>query len=88
LYVQAAYDRAVPAAPSGRQRVIDATRARIADGTYPPGSALPTKRAIATEFVVSLGTVNEALLVLKAEGLVKGRQGVAVFVVDPDAEDA
>ncbi|MFD0595043.1 hypothetical protein ACFQZ4_23950 [Catellatospora coxensis] len=36
---------------------------------------------------MSYGSVRGAMLVLKAEGLIEGRQGDGVFVKDPNRKD-
>jgi DNA-binding GntR family transcriptional regulator len=55
-------------------------RARIVDGTYPPGSRLPSLSEMVKEFEVSAITVRRALRELTYEGLIQGRQGLGVFV--------
>jgi DNA-binding GntR family transcriptional regulator len=45
-------------------------RKRLTDGTYPPGTVLPTLTALAEEFCVSRGAVNGALRPLRQERLV------------------
>ena len=57
-----------------------ALRARIARGTYPPGSRLPSLAELTKEFGVSAITVRRALRELTYEGLVQGHQGLGVFV--------
>lgn len=44
--------------------------ARIADGTLPPGARLPGERALAEQYEVALGTVRNALRVLREKELV------------------
>lgn len=62
-------------------RVADAIRAQVADGTLQPGDRLPSNRELATAYAVSMGTINQAMIVLKTEGWVEGRQGKGVFVL-------
>ncbi|TGE00225.1 PLP-dependent aminotransferase family protein [Methylobacterium nonmethylotrophicum] len=52
-----------------------ALKAQIADGTYPPGAALPSTRALAAELGVSRTTVTAAYDQLHAEGYLETRQG-------------
>ncbi|MFJ9117879.1 winged helix-turn-helix domain-containing protein [Streptomyces sp. NPDC102394] len=66
----------------GSSLILEALRARIADGTYALGSHLPTQRALAEEFEVSRDTVQKALRELKSEGWVDSRQGSGSWVVD------
>ncbi len=54
----------------------------IADGTYPPGSRIPSDREIAASTHVSRPTVREALLALEIVGAVEVQPGSGVFVTD------
>ncbi|MET9058634.1 winged helix-turn-helix domain-containing protein [Streptomyces antibioticus] len=63
------------------QRVSDELRARIADGTYPLRTLLPSQRDLATELDVSRDTVQKVLRELVAEGLIESRQGSGSRVV-------
>ena len=49
-------------------------------GNYPPGSRLPSERALAEELDVSRVTVREALVSLQALGRVQIRTGSGVYV--------
>ena len=60
--------------PQYRQ-VADAIRDAIGRGEYPPGTALPSQPELAERFGTTPATVNYALRVLRAEGLVRARQG-------------
>jgi len=60
--------------------LVTALRTRIARGTYPPGSRLPSLSELTKEFSVSAITVRRALRELAYEGLVQGHQGLGVFV--------
>ncbi|MDN3028757.1 GntR family transcriptional regulator [Streptomyces sp. S.PB5] len=57
------------------QRVAQALRTRIADGTYPLSSYLPPQRELVTEFGVSRDTIQRALRDLAEEELILSRQG-------------
>lgn len=57
------------------ERVLEALRAQLADGTYGLNASLPTQRELATEFGVSRDTVQRVLNELKSEGWVESRQG-------------
>lgn len=61
-------------------QVADALREQVRGGTYPPGSQLPTERALMETWEVSSKTIRAALDQLRAEGLIFSRQGVGVFV--------
>jgi GntR family transcriptional regulator len=52
----------------------------IAQGTYVPGTALPTEDALVQLFGVSRATVRRALADLESEGLVQRRHGRGTFV--------
>ncbi|MFG2115130.1 GntR family transcriptional regulator [Streptomyces sp. NPDC048718] len=54
------------------ERIADALR----DGTYPPGSTLPSEPRLAGELGVSRPALREALLLLQEDGLVTVRRGV------------
>jgi len=61
--------------------IVDTLRERIASGAYPDGK-LPSTSALRQEFEASYGSVRSAILILKATGVVEGRQGQGVFVVE------
>ncbi|MFG3281958.1 GntR family transcriptional regulator [Streptomyces sp. NPDC048111] len=54
------------------ERIADA----IHDGTYPPGSTLPSEPRLAGELGVSRPALREALLLLQEDGLLSVRRGV------------
>jgi DNA-binding GntR family transcriptional regulator len=60
-------------------------RHRLTDGTYGPGTRLPSEAALCAEFGVVRSTVRRALSALQAEGLITVRAGIGRFVPDPDA---
>ncbi len=55
-------------------------RQAITDGTFRPGSQLPTEAELCEMLGVSRTVVREALRVLEEEGLVARRHGVGTFV--------
>ncbi|MFJ8852330.1 GntR family transcriptional regulator [Streptomyces sp. NPDC102437] len=55
---------------------------RIADGTYAPGSRVPSVVEIAAEWDVAASTAQKVLAALKAEGLVRSEVGLGTFVAD------
>ncbi|MGQ0603653.1 MAG: GntR family transcriptional regulator [Anaerolineales bacterium] len=57
-------------------------RLAIAQGTYRPGSQLPTEAELGELLGVSRTVVREALRVLQEEGLITRRHGVGTFVRD------
>ncbi|MFJ3768766.1 GntR family transcriptional regulator [Streptomyces sp. NPDC090082] len=76
---------------SGRElkfRALTAELRRgILDGTWPPGSKLPTERALATETGLSVTTVRRAYEDLVALGLVERRQGAGTFAAHRAGRD-
>ncbi|WP_232383274.1 GntR family transcriptional regulator [Actinomadura violacea] len=70
-----------------RVQLADLVAARIADGTYPPRTAIPSGAELAEECDVSPRTATEAVKILKERGLVRGVPGKAV-IVKADALDA
>ncbi|MEU6879542.1 substrate-binding domain-containing protein [Streptomyces sp. NPDC046712] len=78
---------------SGRELKFRALMAElrrgILDGTWPPGSKLPTERALATETGLSVTTVRRAYEDLVDLGLVERRQGAGTFAAQrPDGDGA
>lgn len=61
-------------------RVVDSITARIASREWPPGHQLPSYRELATEYDVSVSTVQRALMILRDRGLIEGHQGKATYV--------
>jgi GntR family transcriptional regulator len=70
------------------RRVADDLREQIQDGRLSPGAKLPTKREMCAHYSVSSQTIESAMLVLKTEGLVEGRQGKGVFVARPEEDES
>lgn len=62
------------------QRIVEDIRSRIASGDLQPGDQLPSIAQLMTNYEVGSTAVHNAMLVLKAEGLVEGHQGKGVFV--------
>jgi GntR family transcriptional repressor for pyruvate dehydrogenase complex len=53
---------------------------RIVAGEYPAGERLPTEHELARGFAVSRPVIREALMRLRADGIVAARQGSGTFV--------
>ncbi|MEU1885331.1 winged helix-turn-helix domain-containing protein [Micromonospora rifamycinica] len=62
--------------------LLDDLRARIKDGTYPPGSQLPAGRVLAGSYDVSHSTIQRAIATLREQGVLVGRPGRGVFVAE------
>lgn len=65
------------------RRLAQALRKAIVGGMLPDGSRLPAERHLASLLSVSRSTVTTALDELRAEGLVRSRQGRGTEVVGP-----
>ena len=57
-------------------------RRAIKRGQYMPGDKLPTEPAMIKEFGVSRTVIRESIAELRADGLVRARHGIGVFVLD------
>ncbi|MCM2424227.1 GntR family transcriptional regulator [Streptomyces sp. RKAG293] len=64
-------------------RVAATFRARIADGTWPPGHRMPSRPELGQEFAVGDNVIRRAQELLIAEGLLEGRPGAGTFVRAP-----
>ena len=62
------------------QRLRDELAAKIADGVWRPGQALPSELALAKSYGVAPGTMRRAIEGLVDEGLLERRQGKGTFV--------
>ncbi|GAA2784814.1 GntR family transcriptional regulator [Saccharopolyspora taberi] len=63
------------------ERIVDAVR----DGTYPPGSALPSEPELAAALGVSRTALREALILLQEDGVITVRRGVGRTVSERPA---
>jgi DNA-binding GntR family transcriptional regulator len=67
-----------PRVPLSRQIAAD-IRARIESGEYSPDVALPSIVKLAEQYGVATGTIQKALRVLKAEGVIESQPGYGTF---------
>lgn len=67
-------------APSQYRQLADLLREAILRGDYAPGSTFPSEPELASEHGLSRPTVNRALLVLRAEGLIRVERGRGTIV--------
>jgi GntR family transcriptional repressor for pyruvate dehydrogenase complex len=65
--------------------VADYLAQQIRRGEPPIGGKLPTEAALGQQFAVSRAVVREAVARLKADGLVRSRQGSGLYVAGPEA---
>ncbi len=68
--------------PLWRQIAVEIIR-RIKDGTYPPGSRVPSTLEIAQEFGVVNATAAKAMRHVREQGWTRGEVGLGTFVADP-----
>ncbi|MFC5723227.1 GntR family transcriptional regulator [Streptomyces gamaensis] len=64
------------------EQIADSLRRRITEGEFRPGDLLPSSRDLCEQWGVSRATVNKALDMLRADGVVVSRQGLGVLVTD------
>ncbi len=62
------------------QQVIDQIVAKVFAGDWPPGTALPSIRELASESRISVITVKRAYQELERDGVIVTRQGKGSFV--------
>lgn len=55
-------------------------RSRIDAGEFPPGTKLPSTRMLSEHYDISAQAIARVIGLLKADGVVEGRQGAGVFV--------
>jgi len=65
------------------KQIADAIRARIEDGSLPPGSLLPSETEIAQQFGVCRVTAHRAMAELQRLGLVVRKRKVGTLVAEP-----
>lgn len=70
---------AVTRRPKYRQ-IADDLRAKITDGTYPVGTALPSTSQLMESYDVSVTVARAAVKELQNEGIAEGQPGKAVYV--------
>ncbi|MFI2665684.1 MULTISPECIES: winged helix-turn-helix domain-containing protein [Micromonospora] len=68
--------------PPTMDELLDDLMRRIEEGEFPPGSQLPSGRALAAEYDVSHSTINRAWATLRKRGVLVGRPGRGVFVAE------
>lgn len=65
------------------EQIADVIRARIADGTYPPGTRVPSVQQLVTDTGVAVDTAQKVLARLREEGAIYTVRGLGSFVADP-----
>lgn len=69
------------------ERIATDLRREILDGNLKPGDDLPSTEKLKARFTASSASVQKALSMLKKEGLLQGRPGAAVTVLDARRRD-
>lgn len=72
----------MPTREPARRRIVADIIKKINNGTYPPGSTLPSDRDLATEYDSSLTPVKYAMDELSIRGYVVRHQGKRTVVAD------
>lgn len=68
--------------PTITDAIVEKIESMIADGVYMPGDALLPERRLVEELQVSRASLRTALAALKANGLIRSRQGGGHYVCD------
>ena len=68
------------------RQLMDQVRQAVARGRLRPGVRLPSVRQLSRELVVNPNTVARSYTELEREGVLNTRQGLGVFVAEPQAE--
>ena len=74
--------RPLSAPSSLTHKLVERLTAEITSGKFAPGARLPTEQEMIASTGVSRTVVREAVAALRAEGLVRTRQGVGAFVAE------
>lgn len=61
-------------------QIAEELAGKIADGSYPIGTPLPSTSRLVAQYEVSVGVVRDAIKQLKSKGLIVGQPGKAVYV--------
>ena len=61
------------------RRIAADIRAKIEAGEYSPDVALPSIIKLAEQYGVATGTIQKALRILKAEGVIEAEPGYGTF---------
>ncbi|MEU7176512.1 MULTISPECIES: winged helix-turn-helix domain-containing protein [Micromonospora] len=67
------------------RQIADDIAARVATGEYPPETKIPSYSQLSALYSVSIATVQRAILVLHAKGIVYGAPGRGVYVRGEDS---
>ncbi|MET8960952.1 winged helix-turn-helix domain-containing protein [Streptomyces sp. NPDC004074] len=62
------------------RQVYEVIRSRIADGTYPVGSRIPSVVQLVEEFGIASATAQKVMRALRADGIIRTEPGMGSFV--------
>ena len=62
------------------EQVAEVIRARIADGTYKPGTRVPSVLQLQDEFGISTSTGQKVHRALRSDGLIRTQAGMGSYV--------
>jgi GntR family transcriptional repressor for pyruvate dehydrogenase complex len=68
------------------EQVIERIIESIEQGIVRPGERLPSERELAAQLLISRSVIREAMSVLNASGIIEGRQGIGLFLVNDDKQ--
>src|SRR6185436_11978952 len=68
------------------RQLMDQVRLAVARGRLKPGTRLPSVRVLSRELVVNPNTIARAYTELERDGVLNTRQGLGVFIAEPQAE--
>ena len=68
------------------RQLMDQIRQAVARGRLRPSARLPSVRVLSRELVVNPNTVARAYTELERDGVLNTRQGLGVFIAEPQAE--
>lgn len=68
------------------RQVAAVVAGRIEDGTYAPGTKVPSVVELSTEFGIAASTAQKVFVHLKEEGMIRTEVGLGSFVCDRQAE--
>ncbi|WP_326637522.1 winged helix-turn-helix domain-containing protein [Streptosporangium sp. NBC_01755] len=63
--------------------IAEILKARIADGTYPADTQLPSQHELVREFEIAPNTAQKILTRLREEGIAYSVRGLGTFVAPP-----
>ncbi|MEV7971114.1 winged helix-turn-helix domain-containing protein [Sphaerisporangium sp. NPDC088356] len=69
------------------KQVYEIIKGRIEDGTYPPGSRIPTVLELIGEFTLANMTAQKVYKALREDGLIYTEPGMGSFVVEVETKD-